>query len=142
MGDIPEVWQEPIVPRVTNYIRKPDLTETETSPQDNPSMQETEVYSGICEMSPVFLAKRMLQRPRNKAHSFNSHHCQVYSVPGPGTTTKMSSEGKLERDSRLAESMPESSRFKENDLKSDHKPVASPLAEEENASTDFGAQEK
>jgi hypothetical protein len=37
--------------------------------------------------------------------------------------------------------MPESSRFKENDLKSDHKPVASPLAEEENASTDFGAQE-
>jgi hypothetical protein len=68
MGDIPDVWQEPIVPRVTNYIRKPDLTETETSPQDNPSMQETEVYSGIGEMSPVFLAKRMLQRPRNKAH--------------------------------------------------------------------------
>ena len=81
MGDIPDVWQNPIVPRVKEHIRKSDLTETETSAQDNPSIQETEVYSGIGEASPVFLAARRLRRPRNRGYSLTSHHFQVNSVP-------------------------------------------------------------
>jgi hypothetical protein len=71
-----------------------------------------------------------------------SHNFQVNSVPVQASTTKKSPEGKLESDSPLEEAIPESPRFKESSLKSDYKPVASPLAEEENASTNLGTPEK
>lgn len=66
MGDIPDVWQNPIVSRVKERIRKSELIDTETSAQDSRSMQENEVYIGIGEASPNFLATRRPRRPGNK----------------------------------------------------------------------------
>ncbi len=142
MGYIPNSWQKPIVPRAKKQIVKSDLTGTENSAQVNPSMQGNEVYIGMNEASPNFLATRRPRRPGNREHSLNSHHCQTNPDHVQGEKTKKSSEGKLESDSPLARAAQESSRFKENFLNSDYKAVASPLAEEENASTDVGAQDK
>ncbi len=141
MGDILDVWQNPIVPRVKEHIPKSDPTVTESSAQDNPSIQETEVYSGIGEASPV-LATRRLRRPRNKEYSLTSHNCQVKSVSVQGSMTKKGSEGNLESGSPLEETIQESPRLKESFLKLDHKPVASPLAEGENTSINLGAEGK